>query len=50
MILDVWDAVYIWVGSGANQQEKKIRNVEKYLFFSLTKKSHYYEWHNGKSS
>jgi hypothetical protein len=23
MILDVWDAVYIWVGSGANQQEKK---------------------------
>jgi hypothetical protein len=23
MILDVWDAIYIWVGSGANQQEKK---------------------------
>jgi hypothetical protein len=20
MILDVWDAVYIWVGSGANQR------------------------------
>lgn len=23
MILDVWDSVYIWVGNGANQQERK---------------------------
>lgn len=33
MILDVWDSVYIWVGSGANQQEKKeaARLAQEYI-------------------
>ncbi|CAG2224676.1 unnamed protein product [Mytilus edulis] len=33
MILDVWDSVYIWIGSGANQQEKKeaARLAQEYI-------------------